>query len=108
MTYFTLNAVALAVAVVLTITLTLLTPTGRRASGWSILWSALIVLVLTGIFDNVMIAIGLVDYDPVHISGVKIGVAPIEDFSYTLAAALVLPTLWHALAARVAKENGSR
>lgn len=108
MTYLTLNAVALAVAVALTITLTLLTPKGQRASGRSMFWTTLIVLMLTGIFDNVMIAIGLVDYDPVHISGVKIGVAPIEDFSYTLAAALVLPALWHALKARSAKENGSR
>lgn len=108
MTYLMLNAIAFVIAVLLAITLTLLTPKGQRASGRSMFWTTLIVLMLTGIFDNVMIAIGLVDYDPVHISGVKIGVAPIEDFSYTLAAALVLPALWHALTARAAKENRSR
>ena len=107
MTYLMLNAIALVIAIVLAITLTLLTPKSERASGWSMFWAMLIVLMLTGIFDNVMIAIGLVDYDPVHISGVKIGVAPIEDFSYTLAAALVLPTLWHALTARSGKRRES-
>jgi small toxic polypeptide LdrA/B/C/D len=53
-----------------------------------------VLLVFTAVFDNLIIAAGIVAYDPAKISGVMIGMAPIEDFSYTVAAVLVLPTLW--------------
>jgi hypothetical protein len=33
-------------------------------------------------------------YDPTHICGLKIGLAPIEDFAYTLAAVLWVALLW--------------
>ena len=52
------------------------------------------VLVLTAVFDSIMIGVGLVDYDPSRIFGVRIGLAPIEDFAYPVAAALLLPALW--------------
>jgi lycopene cyclase domain-containing protein len=62
---------------------------------WGALGLALIVmLVLTAIFDNMIIGFGLVDYDPELISGVRIGVAPIEDFAYTVVAMIVVPMLW--------------
>jgi lycopene cyclase domain-containing protein len=62
---------------------------------WRALGLALIVmLVLTAIFDNMIIGFGLVDYDPELISGVRIGVAPIEDFAYTVVAMIVVPMLW--------------
>jgi lycopene cyclase domain-containing protein len=56
-----------------------------------------VLLVFTAVFDNLIIAAGIVAYDPAKISGVMIGIAPIEDFGYTLAAVLVLPTLWGVL-----------
>jgi lycopene cyclase domain-containing protein len=56
-----------------------------------------VLLVFTAVFDNLIIAAGIVAYDPAKISGVMIGIAPIEDFAYTLAAVLVLPTLWGVL-----------
>ena len=52
------------------------------------------LLILTVIFDNAIIASGIVAYDPNNISGVKIGVAPIEDFAYSIALALLMPTIW--------------
>ncbi|TFD36042.1 lycopene cyclase domain-containing protein [Cryobacterium sp. TMT1-19] len=52
------------------------------------------VLVLTAVFDSIMIGVGLVDYDPSRIFGLRIGLAPIEDFAYPVAAALLLPALW--------------
>ncbi len=66
---------------------------------WRPRWQAVagalgIVLVLTAVFDNMIIGFGIVDYDPAKISGLRIGVAPIEDFAYTLAAALIIPALW--------------
>lgn len=56
--------------------------------------TALVLLVLTAIFDNVMIVIGLVDYNPEVTALARLGVAPLEDFSYTVAAVLLLPSLW--------------
>jgi lycopene cyclase domain-containing protein len=53
-----------------------------------------VLLVFTAVFDNLIIGVGIVAYDPAKISGLMIGLAPIEDFAYTLAAVLVLPTLW--------------
>lgn len=62
---------------------------------WGALGSALVLmLVLTAIFDNMIIGFGLVDYDPELISGVRIGVAPIEDFAYTVVAMIIVPVLW--------------
>lgn len=61
-------------------------------------WVAAGVLVLlTAVFDNVMIAVGLFDYSSAHISGIRIGEAPIEDFAYPLAAVILLPALWSRL-----------
>lgn len=59
--------------------------------------AAVIVLALTAVFDNVMIAAGLFAYSDAHISGIRIGAAPIEDFTYPLAAVVLLPALWSRL-----------
>ncbi|MDR9396362.1 lycopene cyclase domain-containing protein [Pontimonas sp.] len=59
-----------------------------------------VVLVLTAVFDNAIIGFGIVDYDPGKISGVRLGVAPLEDFAYTVAAALIVPAVWTMLAKR--------
>jgi lycopene cyclase domain-containing protein len=59
-----------------------------------------VVGILTAIFDNAIIGFGLVDYDPEKNSGVRLGVAPIEDFAYTLAGAVLIPLLWTALGRR--------
>jgi lycopene cyclase domain-containing protein len=53
------------------------------------------MLLLTAIFDNLIIATGIVAYEPQNISGIMIGVAPIEDFAYTIAAVLLITTIWH-------------
>ncbi|SDK00911.1 lycopene cyclase domain-containing protein [Cryobacterium psychrotolerans] len=52
------------------------------------------LLVLTAVFDTVMIAVGLVAYDPALLIGFRVGLAPLEDFAYPVAAALLLPALW--------------
>ena len=54
-----------------------------------------VMLLITAIFDNVIIATGIVAYDEAKISGIKIGVAPIEDFAYTVVGLLVVPTLFN-------------
>jgi lycopene cyclase domain-containing protein len=62
--------------------------------------SAVVLLVLTAIFDNVMIAVGLIAYPEVHLSGLRIGLAPLEDFSYPLCAAFLVPAVYTLLARR--------
>lgn len=58
------------------------------------------LLVLTAIFDSMIIAFDIVGYDQAQILGIYIGRAPIEDFFYALMAAIVVPTLWNSLGRR--------
>lgn len=53
--------------------------------------------ILTAIFDSVMIGSELFHYADEHLVGLKVGLAPIEDFSYPLLCVLLLPALWLAL-----------
>jgi lycopene cyclase domain-containing protein len=53
--------------------------------------AAVALLVLTAVFDNVMIAVGLFTYPPDLILGIRIGLAPLEDFTYPLCAAFLVP-----------------
>jgi len=103
MTYWAINAVFLAAVGVLVVAAVL----ARRGPRWGAVGiAALVLLVMTAVFDNVMIGIGLVDYDPARISGLRLGVAPIEDFAYTVAVLLGLPALWHLLPASRAVRSG--
>ncbi len=91
MTYWALNAVFLAVVA----TVALAAVLSKRAPRWASLALVLgVVLVMTAVFDNVMIGVGLVGYDPAKISGAFIGIAPLEDFAYAIAAVVLLPSLW--------------
>jgi lycopene cyclase domain-containing protein len=60
-----------------------------------------VMLFLTLVFDNLIIASGIVDYDPQKISGIRLGVAPIEDFAYTLVALVLVPSLFNFLRIRL-------
>jgi lycopene cyclase domain-containing protein len=82
--------------------LVVLARAGRR-----VLLPALIALValvaLTAVFDNVIVGTGIVAYDEGRILGLRLGVAPVEDFSYCIVAALALPALWVLLGRRRAR-----
>lgn len=56
--------------------------------------TAVILFVLTAIFDSLIIYAKIVDYDYTKLLGIRIGRAPIEDFAYTVAAVLLIPALW--------------
>lgn len=88
MTYWLLNLPFLAVAALLGVL------AFRRLSWPAIGITAAVLLVMTAVFDNIMIGIGLVAYEPSLISGLFIGIAPVEDFAYALAAIVGLPSLW--------------
>lgn len=99
MTYLQLAACFLAAAAVGGIALTLASRRrGPRPAAVAL--TILALFVLTAVFDTVMIATGLFHYSPAHLLGLHIGLAPIEDFAYPLAGALLLPPLWTALRAR--------
>ena len=66
----------------------------------AVLLTVLVLFLLTAAFDTVMIASGLFHYAQDPLLGVHIGLAPIEDFAYPLAGALLLPAAWTAMRAR--------
>ena len=95
MTYLTLTLVVLLMFAIYAVLLRrwlLLSP---------ILKTAAVMLLLTLVFDNLIIATGIVDYDSEKISGVRLGVAPIEDFAYTLVALVLVPSVFNFLRARL-------
>jgi lycopene cyclase domain-containing protein len=97
MTYWALNAVFLAAVAAVALAAVL----SKRAPRWASIGLVLgIVLLMTAFFDNIMIGVGLVGYASDKISGAFIGVAPVEDFAYALAAVVLLPSLWCLMGAR--------
>jgi lycopene cyclase domain-containing protein len=61
-----------------------------RAIGITMLWMLLVTLV----FDNIIIGLEIVGYDSSKISGILLGLAPIEDFAYTVVAVLAVGIIW--------------
>jgi len=55
--------------------------------------AALVLVVLTAVFDNMMIAAGLFTYPEHLISGIRVGLAPVEDFAYPVCAAFLVPAV---------------
>ncbi|SDQ15857.1 lycopene cyclase domain-containing protein [Leucobacter chromiiresistens] len=68
---------------------------------WAATGIAIVVLaILTAVFDSLMIAADLFSYGHGHTLGPTVGLMPVEDFSYPVAAALLAPALWTRLTAR--------
>ena len=98
MTYTLLNLVFIGIAAIFFMAVV-------RPKHWSLFGLTLIpMLVLTAIFDNAIIASEIVAYDSSKLSGLTIGIAPIEDFAYTVAAVLLVPSIWWLLN----RKRGSR
>jgi len=88
MTYVAMSLAVLALIAAATV------PTLRRLPHRPLLVTGLALIALTAVFDNVIVGLGLVAYDDALISGIRVGSAPIEDFSYTLGAVMLVPALW--------------
>lgn len=56
--------------------------------------AAVALVILTVVFDNLMIAAGLMRYAGPDVSGPAIGLMPMLDLAYPLAAVILLPALW--------------
>ena len=67
-----------------------------RKSPWKLIgWTLVAMCLVTLIFDNVIVGLGIVDYDLNKISGVLLGLVPIEDFAYTIVSVLAVGSIWH-------------
>ena len=93
MNYGQLNVIFLALALGVFLAAVLRRGTKRRPVA-AVVVTMVVLVALTAVFDNVMIGSGLFDYAGHTIAGTKVGLAPIEDFAYPVAAALLLPGLW--------------
>ena len=71
-----------------------------RMHWWALIAAGSALILLTAVFDNIMIGLGFFRYAREHLAGPSIGAAPIEDFAYPVAGALLLPACWHILRAR--------
>lgn len=101
MTYTVMNAGFLfATAVVVFFAHRRLLRRGITARWVGLVRTTVIVLLQTVVFDNLIIAAGIVDYAPSHLLGLTVGLVPIEDFAYTLAATTGLPAVWILLGPR--------
>lgn len=98
MTYLLIVLPFAAVTVAVTL-VSAVRPGFRRRLVASVL-AACVLVILTVAFDNLMIALGLFTYPAEHISGLRIGAAPIEDLSYPVCAAFLVPALFALLRRR--------
>jgi len=94
MTYVVLSAVVLALLLAVT------WPTLRTLRRAPLAIAAVVLVVLTVVFDNVIVAMGLVDYDESKILGLRMPVAPVEDLAYAVGAVLLVPAVWTLLSRR--------
>ncbi len=68
---------------------------GRRRVGIvSAVVAGVVLLVMTGVFNNVIVGLGIVAYDDALITGARVGLFPVEDLAYSVGAALLLPSCW--------------
>lgn len=74
----------------------------RRLRPGPVVGGALVLCLLTMVFDTLMIAADLYVFDADKILGVYLWGAPLEDFAYAIAAALAMPVLWTVLERRSA------
>lgn len=97
MSYAVLAVIGVALAGGMSLALSLIrashrTPFARRLAAGVV--TVVVLFALTAVFDTIMIGANLFHYAPDALLGVRIGLAPLEDFAYPLAGALVLPALW--------------
>ena len=69
--------------------------TRRPSARWwaSVGLTAASLMVLTAVFDSIMIAADLFRFDESALTGIHVGLAPIEDFAWPLAATILVSSL---------------
>lgn len=92
MTYLALAVLFLAVTLLVLAGAVVLRRPGRSwwlATGLT----AAVMVVLTAVFDSLMIAADLFRFDEEYLAGIYIGLAPIEDFAWPLAAVALISAI---------------
>ena len=84
---FLLGAVSVAVATALAARL-------QRRWWATTALAGVVLVVLTAVFDSLMIAADLYRYDAAASAGLKLFLVPVEDFAWPLVAVLLMPALW--------------
>ena len=56
--------------------------------------AGVILLLVTAVFDNLIVTSGVVAYEESKILGLRIVSAPIEDFGYVIVGVWLIPALW--------------
>lgn len=79
------------------LTLVPLWPTIRQLNRAALCGALVVVCVLTAVFDPILVAVHIIDYDQRAILGLKVFGAPIEDFFYAAYAVLCTSALWEKL-----------
>lgn len=88
MSYLILNGIFALVITVLLLTLT------RKKITVEVIYAVIGLLVLTAIFDSLIIYFGIVGYDPAKLLGIYVWRAPIEDFVYAVVSVIIVALLW--------------
>lgn len=85
------------------------TLTGRTGRTWwlSVAGAMAALVVLTVVFDSLMVSVDLFRYDASRTLGIDVLLAPLEDLTWPIASALLLPSLW-VLAGRTRRGSGER
>ncbi|GAA1057552.1 hypothetical protein GCM10017608_17320 [Agromyces luteolus] len=94
MTYFLISLPFLAVAAIAAWVARPRPRTALRRRAIATAVAAAVLLLLTAVFDSLIVGTGIVAYDDAHRSGLAVGLAPVEDFLYPLAGVLLLPAVW--------------
>lgn len=88
-TYLALNLIFILVT-----TSSIAAITGWHWIGKAFWATLLLLLILTAVFDNLIVGLSIVGYDTAKILQIYIGKAPIEDFMYTILAVVLVPAMW--------------
>ena len=99
MTYALLAVPFLAAGLVLAVLATQRMPHARRWWAATLLVGAVLV-VLTGVFDSLMVAADLFRYRDAALLGPRVLRTPVEDLAWPVFAVLAVPALWEMLGRR--------
>ncbi|PZE65099.1 lycopene cyclase domain-containing protein [Curtobacterium sp. MCBD17_021] len=66
----------------------------RRTGVASAVVTGIALLVMTCVFNNVIVGLGIVAYDRALVLGARVGLFPVEDLAYSIGAVLLLPSCW--------------
>lgn len=66
----------------------------RRTAVRTGIVAGIVLLAMTCVFNNVIVGLGIVAYDPALVLGARVGLFPVEDLAYAIGAVLLLPSCW--------------